>query len=58
MTLIKHIEKYLAELHMEIIYGEGHGKGNLPGVVLFDLKHKQKILKEALEVLKKGKLTV
>jgi hypothetical protein len=58
MTLIKHIEKYLDQLHIQIIHGKGHGKGNLPGVVLFDLQRKEKVLKEALEVLKRGKLEV
>jgi hypothetical protein len=53
MTLIEHIEKYLHELHIQIIHGKGHGKGNLPGIVLFDLQRKQKVLKEALEVLTK-----
>jgi len=54
MTLIEHIEKYLARLKSDIIHGEGHGKGNLPGIVLFDLKRKQKVLQEALDVLKRG----
>jgi len=54
MTLIEHIEKYLHELHVQIIHGMGHGKGNLPGIVLFDLQRKQKVLKEALAVLKRG----
>ncbi len=54
MTLIEHIEKYLAQLHIDIIHGKGHGKGNLPGMVLFDLQRKEKVLKEALAVLKRG----
>ena len=54
MTLIEHIEKYLNELHVQIIHGKGNGKGNLPGIVLFDLQRKEKVLKEALAVLKKG----
>ena len=54
MTLIEHIEIYLHELHVQIIHGKGHGKGNLPGLVLFDLQRKEKVLKEALAVLKRG----
>jgi len=54
MTLIEHIEKYLLQLRIDILHGEGHGKGNLPGIVLFDLKKKEKVLKEALMVLKRG----
>ena len=54
MTLIEHIETYLHELHVQIIHGTGTGKGNLPGIVLFDLQRKQKVLKEALAVLKRG----
>ena len=36
----------------------GHGKGHLPGLVLFDLQRKEKVLKEALAVLKRGKVNV
>jgi|3_EtaG_2_1085321.scaffolds.fasta_scaffold63811_4 hypothetical protein len=54
MTLIEHIEIYLAQLKSDIIHGKGHGKGNLPGLVLFDLQRKEKVLKEALAVLKRG----
>ena len=54
MTLIEHIEKYLAELRMQIIHGEGHGKGNLPGLILKGLKEKEKVLKEALKVLSRN----
>ncbi len=54
MTLIEHIEKYLAQLHIDIIHGKGRGKGHLPGIVLFDLQRKQKVLKEALAVLQRG----
>ena len=58
MTLIENIEKYLMQLRMDIIHGEGRGKGHLPGIVLFDLQRKEKVLKEALEVLKRGKIEV
>ena len=43
MTLIEHIEKYLLQIRIDILHGEGNGKGNLPGIVLQGLKEKQKV---------------
>lgn len=53
MGLITEIKRYVSELHIQIIHGEGTGKGNLPGLVLKGLKEKKKVLEEVLKVFEK-----
>ena len=53
MGFIIEIKKHVEELKIQIMHGEGKGKGNLPGIVLKGLKEKKQVLEEVLIVFKK-----